>query len=32
MKMLRARLMLAPKTRPVKAAGLLILRLAHRLE
>jgi hypothetical protein len=32
MEALRSRLMLAPKTRPVEAAGLLALRLAHRLK
>ena len=29
---LRLRLMPTPKARPVQAAGLLILRLTHRLE
>jgi len=32
MEALRSRLMLAPKARPVEAVGLLVLRLAHRLE
>ena len=32
METLRMRLMSAPKARPVEAAGLLILRLTHRLE
>ena len=32
MEVLRARLMLAPQARPAQSSGLLILRLAHRLE
>jgi hypothetical protein len=32
MEVLGSRLMLAPKVRPVEAAGLLLLRLAERLE
>ncbi len=32
MEVLRTALMPTPKARPVQAAGLLVLRLAHRLE